>query len=236
MTTMRLRPDLEDALRSLPGVQAVSVVTSALGVPTEVHVLAAPGKSAKQVVRDVQSMAMTALEIDIDRRIVSVVQIGGEVGAPASVPATSLAADRNEVQEVDDLDAMTEPSPPVIRPLVQRISLTSTRTGSAATVVIRVGDDEFTGEVSGTGSSASRPWVVAEATLQAMGELIGASCEVESAQVIACGPREVAVVVLALQVPRFGEHVLTGSALVRTYADDAVVRAVLDALNRHLAG
>ena len=34
MTTIRLRPDLEDALRALPDVQAVSVVTSALGVPT----------------------------------------------------------------------------------------------------------------------------------------------------------------------------------------------------------
>ena len=58
MPALRLLPDLEDALRSLPGVQAVSVVTSGSGEPTEVHVLAAPGKAAKQVVRDVQSLAM----------------------------------------------------------------------------------------------------------------------------------------------------------------------------------
>jgi hypothetical protein len=233
MTTMRLRPDLEDALRALPGVQAVSVVTSALGVPTEVHVLASPGKSPKQVVRDVQSMAMTAFEIDIDRRIVSVVQIGTQDGAPAAEQVTALGAD---VNEVDELDAMADPATSIIRPIVQRISLTSTRTSSTASVVIRMGSDEFSGEVTGAGSAGARAWVVAEATVQAMGELIGAGCEVESAQVVTSGSREVAVVVLSLQVPRVGEHVLTGSALVRTYADDAVVRAVLDALNRHLTG
>ncbi|WP_426561857.1 hypothetical protein ACPPVT_15750 [Angustibacter sp. McL0619] len=233
MTTMRLRPDLEDALRALPGVQAVSVVTSALGVPTEVHVLASPGKSPKQVVRDVQSMAMTAFEMDIDRRIVSVVQIGQQEGAPTAVLVTPSGPDTNEV---DALEAMTDGSASVIRPIVQRISLTSTRTSSSANVVIRMGSDEFTGEVTGAGSAAARAWVVAEAAVQAVSELIGTGCEVESAQVVASGSREVAVVVLVLQVPRVGEHVLTGSALVRTYADDAVVRAVLDALNRHLTG
>jgi hypothetical protein len=37
-------------------------------------------------------------------------------------------------------------------------------------------------------------------------------------------------------VPRVGELVLTGSALVRNDEADAVARAVLDALNRRLAG
>jgi hypothetical protein len=42
-----------------------------------VHVLARPGKPAKQLVRDVQSVAMAAFDLDIDRRIISVVQIDG---------------------------------------------------------------------------------------------------------------------------------------------------------------
>src|SRR4051812_49971561 len=78
MPALRLLPDLEDALRSLPGVQAVSVVTSGTGEPTEVHVLAVPGKAAKQVVRDVQSLAMAGFGVDIDHRIVSVVQLGAQ--------------------------------------------------------------------------------------------------------------------------------------------------------------
>ena len=53
MPTLRLLPELEDSLRHIPGVKAASVVTGPDAVPTEVHVLAAPGKAAKQVVRDV---------------------------------------------------------------------------------------------------------------------------------------------------------------------------------------
>ena len=76
MPTLRLLPQLEEALRQIPGVRAASVVTGPDAVPTEVHVLASPGKAAKQVVRDVQSLAMARYDIDIDHRIVSVLQIG----------------------------------------------------------------------------------------------------------------------------------------------------------------
>ena len=78
MPTLRLLPELEDALRHIQGVKAASVVTGPDAVPTEVHVLAAPGKPAKQVVRDVQSLALARYDIDIDHRIVSVVQIGDD--------------------------------------------------------------------------------------------------------------------------------------------------------------
>src|SRR4051795_10385415 len=80
MTTLRLLPDFEAALRHLPGVRAVSVVTGAAARPTEVHVLADRNKPAKQVVRDIQSLAMARYDLDIDHRIVSVVQIDDEAG------------------------------------------------------------------------------------------------------------------------------------------------------------
>src|SRR3954453_23557208 len=78
MPTLRLLPELEDALRHIQGVRAASVVTGPDAVPTEVHVLADPGKPAKQVVRDVQSLALARYDIDIDHRIVSVVQMGDD--------------------------------------------------------------------------------------------------------------------------------------------------------------
>ena len=43
------------------------------------------------------------------------------------------------------------------------------------------------------------------------------------------------MVVLLLLAARFGAQALAGSALVRSAPDDAVGRAVLDALNRQLA-
>jgi hypothetical protein len=50
------------------------------------------------------------------------------------------------------------------------------------------------------------------------------------------GLREVAITVLTLSIPRLGEQVLCGSALVRGDAEDAVTRSVLAAVNRRLAG
>ena len=104
MPTLRLLPEFEDELSRLPGISAASVVTGPDAVPTEVHVLAEPGKAAKQVVRDVQSFAMAQLDLDIDHRIVSVVQIGAdEVG---------IAVARPTIDPVEPTLDEIEPAPP----------------------------------------------------------------------------------------------------------------------------
>jgi hypothetical protein len=219
MPALRLLPDLEDALRSLPGVQAVSVVTSGSGEPTEVHVLAAPGKAAKQVVRDVQSLAMAGFGVDIDHRIVSVVQIGES--RPGELVERGATAGRE-----DEL---------------RRAAITSVgvRTaGHLATVTVTLSADgeEFLGSAEGSVTPSQRPRLVAQAALEAVAPLLGRSCDIESAQLLVAGHHEVAVVVLSLLTPRSGRHLLAGSAMVRSAPEDAVCRAVLDALNRQLTG
>ena len=42
--------------------------------------------------------------------------------------------------------------------------------------------------------------------------------------------------VLTVMIPRAGEHVVSGSAMVRGDEADAIARSVLDALNRQLSG
>ena len=49
--------ELERELCRLPEISAARVVTDDTGRPTEVHILADTAKHAKQVVRDVQSVA-----------------------------------------------------------------------------------------------------------------------------------------------------------------------------------
>ena len=51
------RHELEETLARLPSINAVRVATDG-DVVTEVHVLAGPEKAAKQVVRDVQTLAL----------------------------------------------------------------------------------------------------------------------------------------------------------------------------------
>jgi hypothetical protein len=214
--TLRLLPDLEDALRQLPGVQAASVVTGPDATPTEVHVLATPGKAAKQVVRDVQSLALARYDLDIDHRIVSVVQIG-----------------EDDVLRADDA-ALAPPAS--ARPKLAAIMVRTSGAEGEASVTITAGNQVFEGTAAGPAGASHRPRLVAMATLDAVGELLGHVCEVESASIVNVGQREVAVCVLTLMVPRSGEQVLTGSAAVRGDDADAMCKAVLDALNRQLSG
>jgi hypothetical protein len=221
MTTLRLRPDLEDALSALPDVRLVSVVTAPDATPLEVHVLAAPGRPPEQLASDVRSVALTLFDLELQRRIVSIVQLGEQRTA------------RDASAGPDRLTAAPPDAGP--RAVVERVSVSTDRAGSAAEVAIRIGGAELCGRACGGATPAGRPRVIAEATVQALSDLLRDGCGVESVRLLPAGTRQVAVVVLAVRVPRFGELLLTGSALVRSYPDEAVVRAVLDGLNRHLA-
>ncbi|MHB1615481.1 MAG: hypothetical protein ACYCYA_14430 [Actinomycetes bacterium] len=214
MSALRLLPELEDALRQIPGVRAASVVTNPEAEPTEVHILASPGKPAKQVVRDIQSMAMAQCNIDLDHRIVSVVQIG-----------------ETEASDDEEADASSGP-----RPRIASIAVRTATQQTEASVSLAVGEDVFTGTSRGPAGASHRPRLVAMATVEAVGTLLGRPCEVESAAVVRIGGRQVAVCVLTLMVPRTGEQALTGAALVRGDEADALARAVLSALNRQLTG
>jgi hypothetical protein len=225
MPALRLLPELEDALRRIQGVKAASVVTGPDAVPTEVHVLAAPGKPAKQVVRDVQSLALARYDIDIDHRIVSVVQMGDdEVRVPDTVAGLAPG------------DQSADESEPVVRPAIAAIMVRSGKGQTEASVTLAAGDRLFEGRSQGPAGHSHRARLVAIATLDAVAELLGQACEVESSTVVPTGSREVALTVLTMALPRIGEQVLTGSAVVRGDDADAVARSVLAALNRQLTG
>jgi hypothetical protein len=253
MPTLRLLPDLEDALRQIPGIRAVSVVTDPKAVPTEVHVLASPGKPAKQLVRDVQSVALTRYDIDLDHRIVSVVQIGEEDSTPpngaarppvqespaATAPSPSVGTptpDAEPAAAPHDAIAIAADSDDAIRPSIT--SLTVRTSGAEAEAVVRLafGDETFDGTASGSGAASYRHRLVAQATLSALEPLLGLPTEVESVTVIEAGIHSVALTVLVVNVPRIGPQSTSGSAVVRGDEADAVARSVLDALNRRIAG
>lgn len=228
MPTLRLLPELEDALRHIPGVKAASVVTGPDAVPTEVHVLATPGKPAKQVVRDVQSLALARYDIEIDHRIVSVVQMGDdEVRTVEPPPAEAPPGTREPAEQAVE---------PAARPRIAAITVRSGNGVTQASVTLAVGDDLFEGTSQGPAGQTHRARLVAIATLEAVSELLGQPCEVESSAIVATGSREIALSVLTIMIPRTGEQVLTGAAVVRGDDADAVARSVLAALNRQLAG
>lgn len=194
--------ELQTKLSRLDGVEAVRVVGTDTK-PEEIHVLARMAKPPKQVVRDIQSLAAAAFGIDIDRRIVSVVQLSdGDLGA----------GDR-----------------PVI------VDILETTNGSRSTVRVSLNwhDEMLVGETDGAAAAVTRNRLVAEAVLQALGQALhaNASFAVASVDVPMLGSRKVAVAQVVL-VTNQTERLMVGSSFVDDDESRAVVRAVLDALNR----
>lgn len=196
--------DFEEKVRRLPGVEAARVVTEG-GAVTEVHVLTGMGKAAKQVVRDVQSLAQAVFGLAIDRRVVSVVQL----------PDPDLAqGDR-----------------PVI------VDVSEQMDGNHTRVVVTLGwqGDTLVGEVGGAAAHTTRNRLVAEATIEALQQALQDSTAIGVAAVDlpVLGSRSVAIAQIVM-VTEGAERLMVGSALVDGESSRAVVRAVLDALNRHI--
>jgi hypothetical protein len=208
--------ELERELCRLPDVSAARVVTDDIGRPTEVHILANGPKHPKQVVRDVQSVALASFGIEFDRRIVSVVRLhdGTEPGTPEPA-ATAVAPDR---------------------PVLVDVATEVTGLRSLVRVTLARGDEHWVGFSEGSVASTARHRLVAAATVDALRQLhAAAECiDVDSAQLVRVGVHDVAIVTVVFVIPP-SEQMVSGSAIVRGHQEsDAVVRAVLDATNRRL--
>lgn len=210
--------EVEQELCRLPDISAARIVADHTGRPTEIHVLANPGKPAKQVVRDIQSVALASFGLEIDRRIVSVVQLGAVNGAEGR----------------GMLAVTAEPIP--FRPMITSINAEITGMRTVVRVALSQGGEETAGFAEGSIATASRHRLVASATLDALRQLdASAEClDVEGAQLVRIGAQDVAVVTIVYVIPPT-EQIVSGSAIVRQNQDaDAVARAVLDATNRRL--
>jgi hypothetical protein len=208
---------VEKELCRIPDVNAARIVADAAGRPVEVHILASPAKHAKQVVRDIQSVAMASFGLGLDHRIISVVQLDG------------LRDDRVTATTADVIER--------VRTMVDGVTAIHQGTLCSAQVALRRGDEVAVGVAEGLMVSGSELRLVAMATISALRQLEPAAgnAEIETATLTRLGDRMVAVASMVFLVPPY-EEVIAGSAIVRTAGkEDAMVRAVLDATNRRLA-
>jgi hypothetical protein len=219
--------EVERELVRIPEVNAARIVTDADGKPVEVHILASPEKHAKQVVRDVQSVAMASFGLDIDRRVISVVQLDGQANG-ITLPDHTEALTVNGAGAGAKLDRG--------RITVERVSAARDGLQTAVEVVLQRGDETAAGAATGSIATSAVLRSVAQATLSALRVLEPAAvrADIESALIVSLGERSVAVTSIVILVPPY-EEVVSGSAVVRTAGDyDAMSRAVLDATNRRL--
>ncbi len=200
--------EFEETLCRLPAVDAVRVVGDNDRV-SEVHVLTGPGKSAKQVVRDVQSLAMARFGANIDRRVISVVQIAAEDRPP------SVGGERAKVAGIQE------------QPEGNR---------STVTVTLDWQGEQHTGSATGSAASSARMRLVGEATLRALEHAHDGlpPLALDAIGAPGVGMRNVVVAVVVSVAPDGSEEVSVGCALSGDDAQEAAVRAVLDSLNRRI--
>jgi hypothetical protein len=194
--------ELEESICRLPTVDAVRVIGDD-GTIREVHILASTGKPAKQVVRDVQSLAMAQFGLTVDRRVISVVQIDTEDAGRSDRPAI--------------VDIVEEPDGSRLR----------------VNVTLAWQNEMFTGSAVGPSATTTRLRSIGEATIAALEQAIGEdiALALSALETPSIGGRQVAVAHVVI-VSSGEERLLVGSALVGPNPAQAAVRSVLDAVNR----
>ncbi|MGN6611719.1 MAG: hypothetical protein ACTHLJ_08065 [Angustibacter sp.] len=213
---------------------AVSRVRDRFGLDGDDARLRLTGPTGRPVVAVVETLdADPALGAAVDEALDPVLRTLGEpVAAPApAVPAPpALPAQAPAPADSSPAPAAAASSSRVV---VDRVSVVTEQHEVLASVRLRQGErtHEGTARRPATGAGAHR--ALAEATAAAVEAVVDARArlDVDQVDLLQVGPDHVAVVVLTLLAPT-GIDRLTGSALVRSDAQDAVVRATLDALNR----
>jgi hypothetical protein len=214
--------EVEQELSRIPDVRGVRIVTDQFERPVEVHVLSSTTKHPKQVVRDIQSVAKVKFDMELDHRVISVVQL-----------------DNEQLPEVRNGAAVVEAAPTIEDDRITVARVGTARNGLRCTATVgltRAGEEEI-GESEGTVASGNIRLLVAKATLDALCRLDARAerLDVEAVGVQSLASRAFATASLVLLNPPY-EEVLLGSAPVRAAGEeDAVARAVLDATNRRLA-
>jgi hypothetical protein len=241
--------EVERLLCSLAGVVSARVLANPLGRLDEIHVLASPALSPKQVVRNVESALSAGLGIVVDRRIVSVAQIrrdaidpfGSEdLTAPQHEPAAfEPAAPRVAI----DRPAAATSAPP--RPAAApRTSLNArfvfvgydarhqSNAETECRVTIRRDTETFTGTGVGASSTQGRALAGARAVMAAIAAARkDDDLGLEGATVLASHGREY-VLVAAHALAGRDTQPLTGVSAIRRSPEEAAILAALQATNR----
>ena len=197
---------IEELVSQVRGVMAVRVVLEEHGQIDELHIVGSPGRSAKQMVRDIESLLYVRGGVRVDHRKISLVQIAESAIQPAQVRVRLLDISRTPASRrrrrwcwaMDD----------------QRVQ------GVGRAALIRTSQPEH---------------LAGYATIHALDQLIGARGQfrLENMERQPFGQLEVYLTHLSLTTDD-GIETLLGISVVRDDDPAAVVRAILDAVNRRL--
>ncbi|MDR5694709.1 MAG: hypothetical protein QN198_10850 [Armatimonadota bacterium] len=199
----------EEIIRRLKGVEAVRVEAGEEGGIHLIHVLGRPERSPKMIALDVVSALAAELGVTLEPRQIRIALL------------------RQEEQQV---------LPPG-RARLKFVGLTVSTIRNTLEVKVHLEDRGllYEGVASGPNSSRHRLELAAQATLRAVETFLRAEglFLLEEVAIVPLARKEVALALVTLLSPE--EEHLSGSAIVREDPREAVVRAVLAAINRPLS-
>ncbi|MHB0976708.1 MAG: hypothetical protein ACYC1U_05885 [Candidatus Aquicultorales bacterium] len=221
--------EIEKALCQLDDVQAARIVTDESKTIEEIHIVAAPAKGAKQLVRDVETTLLARYGIPVNHRKISVAQVNPLqlYASPVTVAVEDTTPEEAVAVETNDVSTRLK---------ILSVHNESSGSRARASVCLGLRDVEHEGAAEGFSSQTERLRLVAQATLEAVSQFVPPSVcfALEDVCTVSLGKENVAVACIT-HVGSFGEHILVGSALVRQNDKDSIVRATLDAINRRFS-
>ncbi len=195
----------QDVITKIQGVTHTKVV----GVEDdlqEIHIIAGTSRSAKQIVRDIESALLAIFGYRVDRKIISIAQI--------------------------DTEEMTKS---INRIIYQGISVNVEENNIECEVRLSSGDEDFVSTKRAISTSANRKKVVARATVATVEKAIGQSSIFDIEDVVINTTRDLSFVnVVTNMITKNDEEILIGTAIVRNDINEAIAKATLDAINRRV--
>jgi hypothetical protein len=205
-TAIDINNQLRRAIEQLRGIEVAHIVMSDSAEVMEVHVVATPERKPKQVVRDIESLLMAQLGIEVDYRKISVAQMRESL-LVARTPRPQLVAAGYADQE---------------RRHVQ--------------VVLEEGGQQYTGTAKCTPNATDPLTLAAQATLSAIHGVVGRHSvfRLVDAKRTRLGEKDI-IMVLITAAHEGGEETLVGTCFARDDVLEACARATLDSINRRIA-
>lgn len=200
-----LSEEIKKLICKLPEIKHCSIVCNQDKEIQEIHVLAGMSRNIKQMVRDIQSAINAKFGINIDYKIISIAQI-----------------DENDYKEA--------------RLKLEGISVNNIENSIEAIVSLKLEDKVFEGKSRRVRSRSNKFKAIADATLFALEDYlkIGQVFYLEDIQVVLIANREVTTCVIGFAIDG-REELLSGCSIINSDENEAVVKAVLSAVNRKIS-
>lgn len=198
----------EDLIKKIKDIISAKIVTGPDGKISEIHVISKSDRNPKQIVRDIESTLIALLGSEIDHKKISVAQI------------------KNENERFIETRLRIE-------------GISTNKTYNSLEVKVLLADPEgkiFEGRASGAASFQSRMRTTACATLNAIQLFLDESfvLALDDVYTFKIGNHQAVSILISVLTDEKDEHLL-GSALIKQDTYEAVVAAVLNAINRRIS-